>query len=677
MSLDNRILINDCEAVGNFATDGGAQLGDTTVAGFFYENTTGIEVQHTNADNATYAINNSAGTALNLNLTGTTVYLIAKDNLTDTEANNGVQIVLGDGTRRYGYTVGGNDGGGISLSGYWKGYKIDTSNISLTTPDVTFAGTGTLAIAAITEVGFGSLHISKARGNITNLFLDYIAYDANTDYHLTINGGTAVTAETFSDVATDDVTASTATPPWGIVSEPITGSFSIFTSTEWGDTGTADSYFETSNESVFLLGETIASGNFLFRVVGNTTGTNSFIATNSSFTGVTRLTGSRPIFDWSDANVDVLTLANCGFVNIGTQTFGANSGSKSVTGCTFTSCDQISFNGTNVSNTTFNGSNNANGSILVDTASEVSNQTNLTFNADVSGTPSGHAVEINATTGTFVFNNFTFTSGDFSTGTDANGGTTGDANAAVFCSAASGSITISVVGGNTPSVFAPNGVTVTVVNNVSAAITGILGASEIKVLPTSGSPYSGNTLNDTLSISTERVSADIIVGDGTDYVSYSNNNGKVRVNANGAAVFSGVLTDGDLAGTALTAGDTICVFVRDDDDNPTLQLVDEFVVATSGTGQTAPTSTTIDTDTDFATFTSVFDPALSGSNSKTVSVERKDARFEFTVASGTEVDFLVFRIANEPFLSLSQIITSDNRTFPISQVGDRTYRNPA
>lgn len=674
MALDNRIEINDCESSVNFNTDG-AQLGDTNTAGFFYEGLRGVEVQHTNTDEATFAINNSAGTALNLDLTSTTVYLIAKDNLTDTEANNGVQVVLGDGTRRYGYTVGGSDGGGVALSGYWRGYKLDTSNINLTTPDVVYAGTGTLSIAAITQVGFGTLHISKARGNITNLFLDYIAYDANADYHLTINGGTVGTPETFSDVATDDV--ATGTAPWGIVSQPITGSFSIFSSTEWGDTGTADSYFETSNESIFLLGETISSGNFLFRVVGNTTGTNSFVATNSAFNGVTRATGSRPVFDWSDANVDTLTLSNCGFVNIGTQTFGANNISKSVSGCTFTGCDQISFNGTTVTNCTFNGANNANGAILVDDAAEVASQTNLTFNAEVSGTPSGHAVQINATTGTFAFNNWSFTSGDFSTGTDANGGTTGDTNAAVFCSASSGSITITVVDGDTPSVYAPNGVTVTVVNNITAAITGILGASEIRVLPTSGSPYSGNSLNDTLSIATERVSADIIEGDGTDYISYSNNNGKVRINANGAAVFSGVLTDGDVASTALTAGDTVCVFIRDDVDNPTLQLADEFIVATGGTGQTAPTSTTIDTDTDFATFTSVFGTSLSGSNSKIVSVERKDARFEFQVAADTEVDFLVFRIANEPTLVLSQIITADNRTFPISQVNDRTYRNPA
>ena len=672
MAVDNRIEINDCESSANFSTDG-SQLGDTNVAGFFYEGARAVEVQHTNTDEATFATNNSAGTALNLNLTSTTVYLIAKDNLTDTEANNGVQIVLGDGTRRYGYTVGGNDGGGIKLSGYWIGYKLDTSNINLTTPDVVYAGTGTLSIAAITQVGFGSLHAAKARGNITNLFLDYIAYDANADYHLTINGGTVGTPETFSDVATDDV--ATGTAPWGIVSQPITGSFSIFSSTEWGDTGTADSYFETSNESIFLLGETISSGNFLFRVVGNTTGTNSFVATNSAFNGVTRATGSRPVFDWSDANVDTLTLSNCGFVNIGTQTFGANNISKSVSGCTFTGCDQISFNGTEVTNCTFNGSNSANGVMLVDTASEVVNQTNLTFNAEVSGTPSGHAVEINATTGSFQFTNWTFTSGDFSTGTDANGGSTGDANAAVFCSASTGSITIEVIGGTTPSIFAPNGVTVTVVNNVTVTISGVLGNSEIKVLPTSGSPYSGNTLSDfTSPIATETVSADTNTGDGgSNFISYSNNGGFVQINANGTNTFSGVLTDGDAASTALADGDKVRVTIRNDVDNSTLQLFDEFEVD----GTPAPSASAILTKTSFATFTSVFGTALNSANSKTVTVEKVDARYQFSVASGTEIDFLTYRVGSDPILTIGQTITDDNKTFPLSQLGDRNYKDPA
>ena len=679
MATDNRTVVNDASTLGDWATDATREA-ITTTAGFFYEGTNGFEVQHTNAQDASYVtVQRPGGTALNEDLTDATVYALVKDNLLVSEANNGITIMLGDGTRRYGYTVGGFDGGGMILPQFFRCYKLDVSNISTTTPDVTFQGSGTLNTAAITQIGIGAEHASKARSTPTNLFIDYITYGTNTTYHITINGGTVGTPETLGDVATDDASSSTA--PWGAVSQPFTGLFTLIANTQIGDTGTGSSYFSTSGESILFLGETMAAGNFLFRLVGNATGTNSFTAANSSFTAVTRTTGTRVQMDWSDANFDIIDVNGCSFVDIGTQTWGANDVDKVINGTSFTNCDPISFNGTTVTNCTFNGANNANGVMLVDNATEVSSQTGLTFNADVSGTPSGHAVEITATTGTFAFTNWIFTSGDFSTGTDANGGSTGDTNAAVFCSATTGSITISVDGGTTPSVRSA-GVTVTVVNNVTAAVTGVLGATEVKVLPTAGSPYSGNSLNDTLSISTEMVSADMIQGDGTDYVSYSNNNGKVRINANGSAVFDGVLNDGDTVsnspnGSALTDGDVVCVFIRDDDDNPTLQIADEFTVASGGTGQTAPTSTTIDTDTDFATFTSVFGTPLTGSNSKKVSVERKDARFEFSVQSGTTVDFLAFRIGSDPVLTLNQTITSDNRTFPISQVGDRNYINPA
>ena len=671
MATDNRTVVNDASTLGDWATDATREA-ITTTAGFFYEGTNGFEVQHTNAQDASYAtVQRPGGTALNENLTDATVYVLVKDNLLVSEANDGISIMLGDGTRRYGYTVGGFDGGGMILPQFFRCYKLDVSNIDAATPDVTFAGSGTLATNAITQIGVGAEHASKARSTPTNLFIDYITYGTNTTYHITINGGTVGTPETFNDVATDDASASTA--PWGAVSQPFTGLFALIANTQIGDTGTGSSYFSTSGESILFLGETMAAGNFLFRLIGNATGTNSFTAANSSFTAVTRATGSRVQMDWSDANFDIIDVNGCSFVDIGTQTWGANDVNKTVNGTSFTNCDPISFNGTTVTNCTFNGANNANGVMLVDNATEVSSQTDLTFNADVSGTPSGHAVEITATTGTFAFNNWTFTSGDFSTGTDANGGSTGDANAAVLCSGASGSITISVVGGSTPTVFAPNGVTVTVQNNIEVTISGVLGNSEISVLD-NPSPYSATSLpapSVTTLSSTETVSADTIVGDGTNSVTYSNNGGFVQINAAGSSSFSGVLTDGDTAGTALAAGDTVRVTVRDDADNPSLGLFDEFEV--DGT----PSASAILTTTSFSTFTSSFGTVLNAANSKTVTVEKDGARYQFSVPADEVLDFLVYRTGSDPISSLNQTITSTNNSFPISQVQDRNYNDPA
>lgn len=677
------VPINNCEGpASEFNTDGSA-LGTISDAGLFYENTTAIQVQHSNTQEATYAIQDNGGNALNLDLTSPqtkTIYLLLKDNLTVDTANLGNTIVLGDGTRRYGYSVGGNDGGGMELSGFWRSYKLDTSNIDTANPDVVFAGTGTLSLTTITQVGFGTLHAAKARGNVTNAFLDFIYYQNNNNYLLTFIGPqSSTTPDTLSDAAAADVAPNTA--PYGIINEPFSGTFTIFGSVAFGSVAgsSGDTYFKTENESMIFLGDTMASGNFIFDLVGNAAVTNSFEAIGSSFISVPGLNGSRIVMDWSDANFDIINVSGCSFTNIGTQTWGANSATKYVRSTIFSGCDQISFNGTEVTNCTFNGSNSANGAILVDTASEVTNQTNLTFNAEVSGTPSGHAVQINATTGTFQFNNWTFTSGDFSTGTDANGGTTGDANAAVFCSASTGSITIEIVGGNTPSVYAPNGVTVTTVNNAAVSLTRLLGNTEISVLD-APSPYSwdgtGGQPSVTTITSTETVSANTFTGDNTNYYQINTGGTFVTIDAVGTAVFStfpGVLSDTNATSPRLLAdGDKIRVVVRDNADNPSLQLFDEFEVDAD---PTAPSTTSIITKTLSSGFTSVFGSTITGANSKTVTVEKVNAIYQFTTPFGNEIDILAYRTGSLPILNIGTIAETGN--IPLLQSGDRNYRNPA
>ena len=144
-----------------------------------------------------------------------------------------------------------------------------------------------------------------------------------------------------------------------------------------------------------------------------------------------------------------------------------------------------------------------------------------------------------------------------------------------------GTITISVVDGSTiPSIENTGTGTVTVVAEVVVTISGILGNSEVQVLD-NPSPYSATSLpapTVTSIATTETVSADTIVGDGTNSVTYSNNGGFVQINAAGTSSFSGVLSDGDTTGTALASGDTVRVTVRNNEDNPALQLFDEFEV---------------------------------------------------------------------------------------------------
>lgn len=310
-------------------------------------------------------------------------------------------------------------------------------------------------------------------------------------------------------------------------------------------------------------------------------------------------------------------------------------------------------------------------SALISSPTMIGSVTGCTF-SKTSGT-AGHAINLGTVSDTRScdINNLTFTGyGTGTTGT-ISGLVTRDSAAVSVNVAASQTLTLNIINGSTiPTIENLGSGNVAVVAAITTTISGVLGNSEVKVLPTAGSPYSNNSLNDTLSIATETISADTIVGDGTNSVTYSNNGGFVQINAAGTSTFSGVLTDGDNAATALAAGDTVRVTVRDDEDNPTLQLFDRFEV--SGT----PSASAILTTTSFTGFTSVFGTVLDAANSKTTTVEKEDARYQFSVSSGTEIDFLVFRTGSDPILTTGQTITADNASFPISQVGDRNYRDP-
>ena len=207
-----------------------------------------------------------------------------------------------------------------------------------------------------------------------------------------------------------------------------------------------------------------------------------------------------------------------------------------------------------------------------------------------------------------------------------------------------------------------------------------MGNSEIQVLD-NPSPYSATSLPApavSTVTSTESVSADTNVGNGsTDYIQYINNSGFLQINALGLGTnfnnFPGVLQDTSATNPRnLAAGDRIRVTIRDDTDNPSLQLFDEFEV--SGT----PTANTIDTTTPVSGFTSVFGNTLTALNTKTVTVEKVDARYQFSVSVGETIDFLVFRTGSDPITTTNATVNdAATSSFPISQVGDRNYRNPA
>jgi len=467
MSVDLRTEINDCEDNTVTFSTSGSGLGDDALAGQFYEGTQAVKAQHSNNDDELYTTTNSAGTALNINMSDVTAYVLLKDSLPQTFANRGVQILLDDGTDRIGYSVGGSNAQGISVGPFFNVYKLDVSEI-VAAPGTNFAvyagSEANLDQTAITGFGIGTFHNAKAQGNVANLALDRMTYHANGSYGLRINGGTVGTPETMADVQGDDVTAG-----WGLVSNPLGSQFSFFAPTEWGEpTANADVYFTATDEQWFWVGDNaggraVGATHFPMRIVGNATDTIDITWTNLVIVN----TGTRAEFTVGDANVDAIDWDNVTLDGVGAITFPAQDVNKTHDVVTFNNCDQVAPNGCNGTDWTFNGAFNADGAMLLDTAGDSNNLVNVIFNSD--GT--GHAIIITAT-GTYDFDNFTFSAGYTGTGTDA----------AVYNNSG-GAVTINVQnGGDTPSVRNGAGASTTINNAVTVRVDGVAEGTAISVL---------------------------------------------------------------------------------------------------------------------------------------------------------------------------------------------------
>ena len=496
MSLtDNRTQLNDCEDDAQTFTTSGAQLGTSNLSGQFIEGSGSVQAQHSNTYDDTYTSGDSAGATFNLGAAGadTTVYLGVKDNLMTTISAAGGMIVLGDGTDRIGYTIGGSDAVGLPYANQYIFFKLDTSDAAATpgTADVdhhVFAGTeANLNFSAITIVGFGSLHNAKAQGNVPNVFIDNIRYIANDSYAATIAGGTTGTPETMTDLVGDDVTVGA-----GMFANPIGSAYYIFAPTEWGDAGTATTAFAGTDEQWFYVGDNggsraVGATHFPMRLIGNATGTNIFRQTR-----VTNVnTGSRSAFDWSDANFDEITLNSTVWVDFGVITAPGVDVDKNLDVAVFNNCDQFIMNGMNCTDLTFNGAFNADGAVLLDTAGDSDNASNVIFNSD--GT--GHAVIITAT-GTYDFNEWFFDTGFTGTGTDAG-----------VYNNSGGAVTINVLGGDVPTVRNGAGASTTVALAVTLVCNGVAEGTAVRWLSneTVGTITAGDTIMEGIADSTGTV----------------------------------------------------------------------------------------------------------------------------------------------------------------------------
>lgn len=487
---DNRTQLQDCEAVGDVAGDSTADpQSNTSEAGVVIQGTNALQFQVTNAQEYLAYDLDSAGSTFNLDLSDSTIYAMVKDNLHDSFANLGGQIVLGDtadgvSTTIIGYAVTGYDVIGLPYEKKYSAMKLDVS-VVVASPGVSgtdfFQHNGTeanLDQTIIKQVGYGSIHLIKGQGTIPNTFFDGIYYIANDSYAASITGGTVGTPETMPDLVGDDITVGA-----GMFSNPKGTEYDIFVPTEWG-AATGDTYFEGTDEQWIYMGDNggghaVGATHFPMRLLGGT-GTNSFAQTRVSNINI----GTRAQFDWSHASFDIIALAQTQWIDFGQITCPGVDADKNCDASTFINGDIMLQKGMNMDGNTWIGATNTNGAIEYDAQAQPTTNVNATFISD--GT--GHAMFINIdSAGTTTLNLTGYTVDGFA-------GQSGTAGNRVFYidNPSDGDVIINISGGNilnqqgagegwSYELAAGTASAVTINNNITLTFTPLISGSDVSV----------------------------------------------------------------------------------------------------------------------------------------------------------------------------------------------------
>lgn len=416
-------------------------------------------------------------------LSNTLVYVWTLANGTmDTLTNGGVAIILGDATNLVGYHLAGSDAAGFRHAAGpvgWQCLILDTASLPASKTQLQGAVDPTLT--TITRIGAMYKTLSKALGGSSNCFTDVVRYGNDG---LVITGGangSPYTGGTFDEIAIED-RSDTSTKAYGAIRELGAGLYGLQAPLTFGDdlgSPQAATYFADTDVTVTFEDRSIGTANYYINVVGNAVATTTFklgikVGTTGGSNGCTLScpTGVGASFTASDTNLQILYLYGStisGFSNgITLSSDATNAPNHEVFACTFAGNGQIAPGLVQFKNNSIAVSTDANGSLLL--PSSTSAMADLSFISD--GT--GHAIYI-TTTGTYTFDNFTFSGFGSDDTTDA----------AVYNNSG-GLVTINVAGGgDSPTVRNSTGspVSTTVVNNaVTVRVQGVTEAAAIKVV---------------------------------------------------------------------------------------------------------------------------------------------------------------------------------------------------
>lgn len=638
---DVRVLLNPGDNTGNVASsDNGPSV--ETAAALYYQGNSSISAQFTNAQEYLTYEQTEADATFSLDLSDSTVWVLYKDNLVESQANGGVQVVIGNGTggnsALIGYYVGGTDNPGLSVNKQFNVARLDVSNRAVFSTNAHNGTVGGLNITGITNIGYGSVHAIAARGNVDNVWVDAVYYEANNLAACRFFG---TTLNTFSDAVTADETFG-----MGLISSIGDEIFTLYGSLEFGDGGSASHTITDSGKTVLLDGRGLGTGNF-FLLIRQPSSANLVSITYSNMSFVNLGTGATVDFT---ATNSALNFEDVSFSGTSTVSFPTTFDSgRTLTRVNFTETGQVAFGATTATGCNFNNSQSTNGAMLLNASSDSSRQSNISFTR---GATTAHAIEITAA-GTYSLTNFNFS------GYATTDGTTG--TEAIYNNSG-GAVTLNVTGGTgTISVRNSAGSSTTINQTFSLTVSGLLGNTELRVFE-NPSLFTGGA-SSVEAAGVETVAAVTQTNTGSNYIFYTEdiNPNVTAIQRQGAGV--------DFTTIGLVSGDKIRVVVRDNVDNPTLQLFDEFEVDGTVTSSLIPV---VDVPTSSTKFSSVIGGTT---NTKTVTIEKVNASETFTLDAGT-YDIFTYRIGSLPIVTKGLVLNA-NTSVPLTQTLDRVYKNPA
>jgi len=363
-TVNGYVLISACDATTGWS---GGSL-DTVMK---IQNTGCLAAQVKSTTSSVYSFAVS-----DINLTGKLLYVwMCCNGLTDTKANGGFRIVLGDGSLTGTWYVGG----GLANLG-WNCFVIDPASTPTTGSAINEASVNSIGVQFKTLT-------SVVGASTNNCFWDFV-YVA-TSFKFTSGASDAITLATIE--------TSMAASAYGCIIKEKSGTFLAQGRFIFGDNDAALSIdFEDENAVLsFPENSFILAGGYSITVAGNSTGT-----TNFSYTGgLIKSNGVAFPFDVSDTDIDSCTLYGATLLKAAAVTLASGT---NVENTVFNGCGQISpnlstFVGCNVTKTT----SSVGGLLWVDSW----NVTSCSFVSNVA------AIQItDGDPATKTFNSLTFTS---------------------------------------------------------------------------------------------------------------------------------------------------------------------------------------------------------------------------------------------------------------------------